>query len=457
MFGKKKAKKPQMPQKPSAQRPVNPQRNASGNGSAPRNTVSSAAAQRPAPKSAVKKKGVFGGKKRAEKPAVSLQQRNPQNPQRVPQNQQRAPQKPQNRAPQNRIPQNQQNRAPQNRVPQNPQNRAPQKPQNRVPQKPIKPVNPQARKAVDKAALEKQSAAVKKRPYRGGNYTLYFVLFGIIAAVVLIILANTVLFKCGSIEVIGTSRYTAEEITASAGIKTGDNLLHINTKKAEENIIKNFAFVDKVAVKKAFPSKIQIEITEAANWFAIKQDNKIHVVSRGRRILGQISAKDLVVVNGFEAESVEVGSYIKSKVEAKNEIPDMIFETAEKVGFKGITEIDITDRFSIKISLGGRIILNLGPSTQLESKLRVAQALIEQQIGEDEQVVILLTNPERPAVDNLNPAPSPADKPDEPGSSSEPTESSSEPSENSSEPPESSSGVQDNSSNEQPDLITLPA
>lgn len=445
MFGKKKAKKPQAPQKPSAQRPVNTQRNVSGNGSAPRNTFPSAAAQRPKPP--VKKKGVFGGKKRAKKPAVSPQQRNLQNTQnRAPQNQQRSPQNPQKKVPQNpqRVPQNQQ------RVPQNQQNRAPQ---NRVPQKPIKPVNPQARRAVDKAALEKQSAAVKKRPYRGGNYTLYFVLFGMIAVIVLIILANTVLFKCGSIEVIGTSRYTAEEITATAGIKTGDNLLHINTKKAEENIIKNFAFVDKAAVKKAFPSKIQIEITEAENWFAIKQDNKIHVVSRGSRILGQISSKDLVVVNGFEAESVEVGSYIKSKVDAKNDIPALIFETAQKVGFEGITEIDITDRFSIKISLGGRIILNLGPSTQLESKLRVAQALIEQQIGEDEQVVILLTNPEKPAVDNINPAQKPvqssSDKPEEQGSSSEPPESSSKPA-------ESSSNVQGNSSNEQPDLITLP-
>lgn len=437
MFGKKKAKKPQMPQKPNAQRPVNPQRNVSGNGSAPRNAVPSAAAQRPKPP--VKKKGIFGGKKRA-----------PQNPQnRVSQNQQRNLQNPQNRVPQNpqRASQNPQNRAPQNKQ------RVPQNRQTRVPQKPIKPVNPQARRAVDKAALEKQSAAVKKRPYRGGNYTLYFVLFGMIAVIVLIILANTVLFKCGSIEVVGTSRYTAEEITAGTDIKTGDNLLHINTKKAEENIIKKFAFVDKVAVKKVFPSKIQIEITEAENWFAIKQNNKIYVVSRGSRILGQIPANDLVVVNGFEAESVEVGSYIKSKIDAKNEIPSQIFETAEKVGFEGITEIDITDRFSIKISLGGRIILNLGPSTQLESKLRVAQALIEQHIGEDEQVVILLTNPEKPAVDNINPAQKPvqssSDKPGEQGSSSDPPESSSE-------PPESSSSVQGNSSNEQPDLITLP-
>ncbi len=445
MFGKKKAKKPQAPQKPSAQRPVSPQRNASGNGSAPRSTVPSTAAQRPS--SPVKKKGAFGGKKSAKKPVVSPQQRNLQNTQnRAPQNQQRVPQNQQNRVSQNqqRAPQNQQNRVSQN------QQRAPQKQQNRAPQKPIKPVAPQARRAVDKAALEKQSAAVKKRPYRGGNYTLYFVLFGMIAVIVLIILANTVLFKCGSIEVIGTSRYTAEEITATADIKTGDNLLHINTKKAEDNIIKNFAFVDKAAVKKVFPSTIRIEITEAENWFAIKQDNKVHVVSRGRRILGQISAKDMVVVNGFEAESVEVGSYLKSKIDAKNEIPDLIFKTAEKVGFKGITEIDITDRFSIKISLGGRIILNLGPSTQLESKLRVAQALIEQQIGEDEQVVILLTNPEKPAVDNINPAQKPVQ------SSSDKPESKPGEQESSSEPSEGSSDVQDNPSNEQPDLITLP-
>lgn len=285
------------------------------------------------------------------------------------------------------------------------------------PKSPAKPVNEQARKAADRAALAKTRADVpeKKRPYRGGNYTLYFILAAIVVGIVMAILSNTVLFKCGSIEVTGTTRYTAEEIIASTGIKTGENLLHIDTKKAEESVMNAFAFVDKVSVKKNFPTKIVVEITEAQNWFALNQSGKTVVISRGGRVLGAIPSDGLVVVKGFEAESLDTGSKLSSTVDAKNKIIMEIFETAEKVGLANVTEIDLTDRFSIKITVDDRIILNLGSSVQLESKLRVGQALIEKEISEDERVSVLLTNPEKVAVESLShgqkPVQSSAEKP----------------------------------------------
>lgn len=285
------------------------------------------------------------------------------------------------------------------------------------PKSPAKPVNEQARKAADRAALAKTRADVpeKKRPYRGGNYTLYFILAAIVVGIVMAILSNTVLFKCGSIEVTGTTRYTAEEIIASTGIKTGENLLHIDTKKAEESVMSAFAFVDKVSVKKNFPTKIVVEITEAQNWFALNQSGKTVVISRGGRVLGAIPSDGLVVVKGFEAESLDTGSKLSSTVDAKNKIIMEIFETAEKVGLANVTEIDLTDRFSIKITVDDRIVLNLGSSVQLESKVRVGQALIEKEISEDERVSVLLTNPEKVAVESLShgqkPVQSSAEKP----------------------------------------------
>ena len=269
--------------------------------------------------------------------------------------------------------------------------------------KPLKPVPEQARKAADRATLAKTRTEQPKRPYRGGNYTLYFILAAVVVGIVLAVLSNTVLFKCGTIEVSGATRYSADEIIAGSGVKTGDNLLHIDEKKAAESVMSTFAFVDNVQVKKYYPTKIVIEITEAVNWFALVQDGKTNVISRGERVLGELPADGLVVLKGFEAQSLEVGARLSSAVEAKNKVAEEIFNAAEKVGLEKMTEIDITDRFSIKITVDGRIVLNIGSSNQLESKLRVAQALIEKEIGEDERVSVLLTNPEKVAVESIQP------------------------------------------------------
>ena len=298
-----------------------------------------------------------------------------------------------------------------------------------------KPVPEQARRAADKAALTKTRTEQQKRPYRGGNYTLYFILAAIVVGIVLAILSNTVLFKCGTIEVTGTTRYSADEIIASAGIKTGDNLLHISAENAAENVMNTFAFVDKAEVKKYYPTKIVIEITEAVNWFALVQDGKTNVISRGGKILGSIPADGLVTVKGFEAQSLDVGSRLSSSVDAKNKIAAEIFDAAEKVGLEKMTEIDLSDRFSLKVTVDNRIVLNLGASTQLESKLRVAQALIEKEIGEDERVSVLLTNPEKVAVENLQQVRKPVSSSSDKHSSDNSAVSSDNPTEN---PPENS-------------------
>ena len=302
--------------------------------------------------------------------------------------------------------------------------------------KPLKPVPEQARKAADRATLAKTRTEQPKRPYRGGNYTLYFILAAVVVGIVLAVLSNTVLFKCGTIEVSGATRYSADEIIAGSGVKTGDNLLHIDEKKAAESVMNTFAFVDNVQVKKYYPTKIVIEITEAVNWFALVQDGKTNVISRGERVLGELPADGLVVLKGFEAQSLEVGARLSSAVEAKNKVAEEIFNAAEKVGLEKMTEIDITDRFSIKITVDGRIVLNIGSSNQLESKLRVAQALIEKEIGEDERVSVLLTNPEKVAVESIQPERKPTSSSSDKQTSDNSSGNSSDLAENSSSQPQ---------------------
>lgn len=301
-------------------------------------------------------------------------------------------------------------------------------PEPRAPKQPAqqKPVSSQTQKAVAKA-MRSKAAPRKKRRYRGGNYILYYILAGIIVTVVMIVLSNTVLFKCGEIEVVGNKRYSAQEIAARSGLNIGDNLLHADTSAAAERIVSSLAYVDKAEVKKAFPTKFTVTVTEAEKWFAISQNGVTATISRMGKIIEQGNTDGLTVVKGFEAESIETGKWLKSKTDGKDEIPQLVFDAAEKAGLEKLDEIDMTDKFAVKLSVdGGRVILELGPAAEMESKLRVAAAFIKNELGAEESVTVLLSNPEKFAVRN---------KPKPPSSST--SSSSSKPPETS-EPPESS-------------------
>ena len=260
---------------------------------------------------------------------------------------------------------------------------------------------PQTHRAVNRA-MNARAAAPRRRRNRGGNYILYYLLAAIIIAVVFIVLANTVLFRCSSIEVSGTERYTDEEIIARSGLSVGDNLLHVDTDKAEDAIVAALDYIDMAQVSKVYPTRIEISVTEAEKWFAVEQDGVIANVSRGGKIIEQGSADGLTVVRGYGAESLEVGSMLSSSEDGKSGLPEAIMNAAEKAGLDCIDEIDLTNRFDITIECDGRITLEIGTTADIESKLYVAQALISTELSPTEEVTILLTDPEKAAVRSKN-------------------------------------------------------
>lgn len=252
------------------------------------------------------------------------------------------------------------------------------------------------RRAVGSAS--KRSAGKKR--FRGGNYTLYYVMGAIVLMIGFIILANTVLFKCASISVLGNDKYGEEEIIEKSGVRIGYNLLHIKASDAEQNIINSLAYIDAAQVKKSFPTKVVITVTEAERMYCVSDGEVTAVVSRKGKIIEHGKVDGLPIVKGYEPETTEIGKWLSSKTEGKTEIPAEIFEAADAAGLKDITEIDMTDKFSVKIVVEDRIILELGPVEKVQSKLLVAVELINNEIGKDEYVTLRLNNPEKVPVQN---------------------------------------------------------
>lgn len=239
----------------------------------------------------------------------------------------------------------------------------------------------------------------KRHRYHGGNYTLYYMLTGAVIITVLAILANTVLFKCKQIVVSGNARYSAEEIAAASGIALGQNLLHINTHTAEENVAAGLAYIDSAKVKKSFPTGINITVEEAEKWYCIREGGTTAAVSHAGKIVEHTSANGFTVFTGCEPKSVEVGAWFSSETESKSDIPPTIMRAVEAAGIEGVDEVDITDRFSMKMYVdGGRVILELGTASEMESKLVVAKTLIATEISPSESVTILVTDPIQPTV-----------------------------------------------------------
>lgn len=78
----------------------------------------------------------------------------------------------------------------------------------------------------------------RRRRRRRGKMTLHyiFLLFFLLAAG--ITLSLTVFFEVESISVIGTDKYTQEEIIATSGLQVGENLFRTDLAAAKESVQK---------------------------------------------------------------------------------------------------------------------------------------------------------------------------------------------------------------------------
>ncbi len=310
-------------------------------------------------------------------------------------------------------------------------------PQNK-PVTPPKPIDKKTRMAAEKA-MNTRHTTHNTRKHKGGNYILYYLMFAVIAVIVFVILSNTVLFKCTEIIVNGASRYTADEITEVSRIRKGNNLLHIDKSEAEGKIAEKLIYVEKAEVSLSFPSKVVIDVVEAERWFCVTQHGVTALISRGGKILEKGSFTGYPVVSGYDPESFETGSRLTSKDETKQSVPVELLEMAEKLGIKNIDSIDLTDRYAISMNVDGRIRLELGSMANIESKFIIAKKLIDNEISPTESVVILLTNPEKVAVQN-NVYQKPAETPETSDTSTDSSDSS-QPADNGENPENSSNAA----------------
>lgn len=245
--------------------------------------------------------------------------------------------------------------------------------------------------ALDERRYAKQTVTKKRRKKRKKNYILYYITLFVFILVAGIILSLTVFFNIDSIEVEGTSKYSVEEIITRSGLQTGDNLFRISTGAASEKIITGLEYIDKVEIKKSFPNKLIIVVTEAKPVMSLWGETGYYLVSNAGRILEsglQEPKEGTSIVTGIDLAGYKNGDFIEDSTSDEMETLRTIYSVCNEMNLTGLTRIDLNSIVDIRIYVDDRIRIDIGSITDLTYKLTFAHELIDGQIGKDEKGVI---------------------------------------------------------------------
>lgn len=190
-------------------------------------------------------------------------------------------------------------------------------------------------------------------------------------------------FNIKNIEITGNVNASNAEINNIAKIQMGSNIFSDSFIDSKKQIMEN-PYIQSVKIKKAFPSKIIIEIKEKTAMFYGKANNNYYIIDNKGTLLekrSNIKGMNLVNLIGFNYGKVEAGDLIGAKTDRKIsvllEISNIIEDYRKTNNNSKITIADVRNVLDVKV-LFGNMYIKFGTTQDLKNKFNKAVNIITQ-------------------------------------------------------------------------------
>ena len=208
------------------------------------------------------------------------------------------------------------------------------------------------------------------KPFKRGRFLLHL---ATVAAVVLaIVLGMSIYFKVENVQVSGTKKYSAWEVSEASGIEMGSNLLTISRAQIGGSIISNLPYVDTVRVGINLPDTVNIEITELDVVYAIEdQDGNWWLMNTEGKIVEQVNgvaAESYTQVLGVRLASPVVG---QQAVAQEPELPTIPLDVPEGE----TTGEDATEPMTVATVPEETMAVGITGAARLQTAMSVLQVL----------------------------------------------------------------------------------
>ena len=231
-----------------------------------------------------------------------------------------------------------------------------------------------------------EAVHVRKGPRRGYNAAqkrrrnrriVYVCIFAAVVIAAVVIFCSSIM-KVSEVQVAGSSRYSEADILSACPIQPQDNLLTADTEAAALAIEQKLPYVGEATVKRKFPSRIVVTVSEAEKLGTIEQSGKYIVLSKDYKVLeiSETPVESEMSLKGITLISPEPGKVAEFKNEEAGKVLVSLQNSIASGNVEHVTEIDLTDLAQIKMVYDGRVTMNLGVPDHLEYKVAFGMDII---------------------------------------------------------------------------------
>ncbi|MBQ8894939.1 MAG: FtsQ-type POTRA domain-containing protein [Clostridia bacterium] len=234
----------------------------------------------------------------------------------------------------------------------------------------------------------------KKKRRKKRAKVVFFGLLFVLMMLTLAILSVTVFFNAEEIIVEGNTRYTAEELLETGGLKIGQNLFRLDKFQVIDQM-ETLPYVKSVTIKRRLPNTLRVKVTENEPVVWIAADTGAALLNEEYRVLETVSLPDpaaapegqavdspvegIPQLTGIAATELTVG---KTAVFGEEDYTGFLkrlyegFAANEELSWAEVHEVQFAARYDIKVLYHERITIDFGTLDQTDTKLELAAYLL---------------------------------------------------------------------------------
>ncbi len=239
---------------------------------------------------------------------------------------------------------------------------------------------------------QQQKRQAKRRTVKRINKGLFKRLIIMVGVILAILFSMVIFFRVETIQVVGTSYYSQEEILGVCGVSTGDNLLTLSRGKISSSIMAPLKYVDSVKVSRQLPNTLIIQVTESKPRYAVQDTNgNYYLITAQGKVVEQISVgsskeftmvEELVIQPPVIGEDVQIYAEEGDETRAKGQLTAMkgMLTAIEDASLgRHIASVQIPSSFKISLWYEDRFLVELGNTTRIDYKLEYLKTVVERE------------------------------------------------------------------------------
>lgn len=234
--------------------------------------------------------------------------------------------------------------------------------------------------------------------------TVRLVLF-IILAILFVSLCFSLFFRVKHVEVVGSTRYSAEEILAAASVEPGTNLFKAN----DSDLIPvkdKLSYIKEAKLTRRLPDTVVITVTEDEARYVSEIYGQMYLLSADLRVLeaidkySEIREMGLVRLYLPNVNSALIGKRLVFQDQVTdNYVTAYVDALADSPMLSKTSAFDLRHRFDLSLIAEEIYLVELGTGTELSTKLTVVAGMLENPVFDDGvPATIDAENPEQCSV-----------------------------------------------------------